>query len=65
METPITDTVPPTLNVGHFLTSHPAWNMDMDTDQEDPCTEYLNADGSLTDAAYDFLHHEWATGRLI
>jgi hypothetical protein len=53
------------LNVGHFLTSHPAWNADTDPVAQTSCTEYFNTDGSLTDAAYEFLHREWATDRFI
>jgi hypothetical protein len=33
--------------------------------QDDPCAEYFNADGSLSDAALAFLHREWITGRMI
>ena len=71
MEAPTTDTVPSpsaasTATAGGFLSPHPAWNTDTDpTAQDDPCAEYFNADGSLTDAAYEFLHREWATGRMI
>jgi len=54
------------MTAGGFLSPHPAWDMDTDpTAQDDPCAEYFNADGSLTEAAYEFLHREWATGRMI
>lgn len=71
MEAPTTDTVQSpsaasTVTAGAFLSPHPAWiGTDDPTAQDDPCAEYFNTDGSLTDAAYEFLHREWATGRMI
>jgi len=71
MKPPITHTVPSpsaasTVTADGFLSPHPAWDMDTDPiAQDDPCAEYFNADGSLTEAAYEFLHREWATGRMI
>ena len=49
-----------------FLTAHPAWvGGDAPDSQDDPCAEYFNADGSLSDTALAFLHREWITGRMI
>jgi hypothetical protein len=49
-----------------FLTAHPAWVCGDEADpQDDPCAEYFNSDGSLSDAALAFLHREWITGRMI
>jgi len=53
------------MTVGAFLTPHPAWNPDtVPTVPTDPCAEFFNKDGSLADAAYEFLHREWSTGRM-
>lgn len=56
----------PSAPAGAFLTAHPAWvGGDAPDAQDDPCAEYFNADGSLSDAALAFLHREWITGRMI
>lgn len=56
----------PSAPAGAFLTAHPAWVDEEAPDaQDDPCAEYFNADGSLSDAALAFLHREWITGRMI
>lgn len=55
-----------------FLSPHPAWTphdttdaigVDLTTDPH--LTEYFNHNGTLTDAALDLLHEEWASGRMV
>jgi len=54
-------TVPSTIPSDTILTD-PAIPVDADIDT---LAEFFNDDGSLTDAAYEYLHREWATGRMI
>jgi hypothetical protein len=49
-----------TTNAAAFSPFDTAWNHDDD----DTCSEYFNTDGSISDAAYEFLHHEWIMNRM-
>lgn len=63
----------PTVASATFLSPHPAWSPDDTTDAlsvdmnttVSPASEYFNPNGTLTDAALDLLHDEWASGRMV
>ena len=67
MESTIADPATvPSAPASAFLTAHPAWEgTNTDPAQDDPCAEYFNDDGSLSDTALAFLHREWISGRMI
>ncbi len=53
-----------------FITPHDAWNPSVTAPRAsmtpaNNLQDYLNQDGSLTDAAYDLLHEEWISGKMV
>jgi hypothetical protein len=49
-----------------FIEPHPAWRpAPSEPEGSSECAEYFNADGTLSEQAYDLLHNDWLSGRMV